>query len=207
MNILDQIDEFLNNQKESEAKLFFFLPILLFGFLSYYFLYPITDEDLNNALNTNKKLHSDINKLNAKINNLNRGNLGLKRNIVIEKKELKQLTQNKIKYDELVKNLKFLKFNLVEWAKFYNNIPVLARKHHIYIYKLDNIMYDVTKIKLKNKLIQKKMTITISANGDFINFIKFMIEFEKLKKFVKITAINMTANDLKLTIDIYGTKL
>jgi len=199
MNILDQIDEFLDNQKESEAKLFFFLPILLFGFLSWYILYPITDSNLKNSLNENNQLHANINNFNNQVNSYMSGNLRLKREISNVKQELQRLKNNKVNYDKLINKLKFSKFNLVEWAEFYNNIPILAKKHHIYIYQLDNVMYYINNTN--------KMTITISANGNFINFVKFMMEFEKLKAFIRITTIDMTANNLKLTIDIYGTKL
>ena len=209
MRILDQIDEFLDNQKESEAKLFFFLPILLFGFLSWYILYPITDSNLKNSLNENNQLHANINNFNNQVNSYMSGNLRLKREISNVKQELQRLKNNKVNYDKLINKLKFSKFNLVEWAEFYNNIPILAKKHHIYIYQLDNVMYNINNTNKKNidKLTQKKMTITISANGNFINFVKFMMEFEKLKAFIRITTIDMTANNLKLTIDIYGTKL
>jgi len=210
MRILDQIDEFLDNQKESEAKLFFFLPILLFGFLSYYFIYqPITDKHLTASLKKNKELHNNINKFNNQVNSYMSGNLRLKREISNLKQELQRLKNNKVTYDKLINKLKFSKFNLVGWAEFYNNIPILAKKHHIYIYQLDNIMYNINNTNKKNidKLTQKKMTITISANGNFINFVKFMMEFEKLKAFIRITTIDITANNLKLTIDIYGTKL
>lgn len=203
MRILDQIDKFLDNQKENEAKLFFFLPILLFGFLSYYLIYPITNQDLKNSLDKYDKLQKNINKFNNEISNFNRGNARLKLDIAKINQDLKVLHKDKIKYDELVRELKFLRFDLVEWAKFYKTIPLLAKKHHIYIYQLDNMMDD----SKTDQLIQKKMTIIISASGDFVDFIKFMMEFEKLKEFVKITSIEMTSNDLKLTIDIYGAQL
>ena len=201
--MLDQIDEFLDAQKENEAKVFFVLPILLFGFLSWYFIYPITDGNLKNTISKNSELHKNIKDAKKDINDFNKKNIQLRKNISELKIDLKKLHKNKIKYDELVKKLKFLRFNLVEWAKFYNNISILSKKHNIYIYQLDNVM-DNTKI---DKLIQKKMTITIQANGNFVNFVKFMVEFEKLKEFVKITSIEMTADDMKLTIDIYGAQL
>ena len=51
------------------------------------------------------------------------------------------------------------------------------------------------------------MTITLQVTGNFINFVKFMMEFEKLKEFVKIVSIDMSANNMKLTIEIYGAQL
>ena len=203
MKILDQIDQFLDNQKENEAKLFFVLPILLFGFLSWYFIYPITDKGLNQSINKNNQLHNDINTYTNQIYNFKLGNANLNRKIYNIKNHIKQLNKEQMKYNELVKKLKFLRFDLVSWAKFYKNIPFLAKNHHIIIYQLDNNM----NIKKTDKLVQKKMTITLQVTGSFINFVKFMMEFEKLKEFVKIVSIDMSANNMKLTIEIYGAQL
>jgi len=67
-NLLDGIDSFLNKQKESESQLFFILPILLFGFVSYFLIYPVSDQTLKTSVALQKKLNQKIQKVNNSIN-------------------------------------------------------------------------------------------------------------------------------------------
>jgi len=98
--ILDQIDEFLDSQKE-QAKLLFFMPVLLFGFLSYYSLYPITDEMRETSLNTYKNLTNDLQKTKSKNQSLINSNLRITNSIKKQKKELALLEKDKKELDFL----------------------------------------------------------------------------------------------------------
>ena len=61
-DILNQLDEFFYQQKESERNVVFILPFLLMGFLTYYFVYPVTDEALTTAINEKKSIETKIQK-------------------------------------------------------------------------------------------------------------------------------------------------
>jgi len=202
-HILDSLDQFFETQKENEQKLLFFLPVLLFGFLSYYFIYPITDDNLNKAINSNQSLNKKIS--NIKLNNikLRRENAKLNKILKVANKTLKELNAQKVELDTLLKKLQFLKFDLIKWAGFYNSIPNLVKKHNLIIVQLDNLMLD----KNEDKLVQKKMEITISTIGNFIDFIKFINEFESKKELIKVKALNIKSNKMFITLDIYGAKL
>ena len=202
-HILDNLDQFFETQKEQEQKLLFFLPVLLFGFLSYYFIYSITDENLINAINSNKSLNQKISKIKLDNIKLRRGNAKLNKTLKVANKTLKELNTQKVELDTLLKKLQFLKFDLIKWAGFYNTIPNLVKKHNLIIVQLDNLMLD----KNKDKLVQKKMEITISTIGDFINFIKFINEFESKKELIKVKALNIKSNKMFITLDIYGAEL
>jgi hypothetical protein len=202
--ILDNIDDFLNQQKESEAKVFFFLPVLIFGFLSYYFLYPITDQNLTNAKNQNQNLISKINTTKMTINSFRINNKKLIKDIKGIEKEIVVLKQEKEKFESLIKDLGFLKFNLVEWSNFYHKIPDLASANRLTIMKLDNIM-DLTGDS--EQLVQKKMTITVVLAGDFIRLVKFIYAFEKKKELIKVRKIDLSIGSMTVTFDIYGAKL
>jgi len=116
--ILDQLDNFFEQQKETEQKVFFFLPILLFGFLSYYFLYPITDENLNNALRTQQNLANNINSVKTENQNLRVSNTSLTNQIKQKNKELVVLNKQKVEVDNLIKKLSFLKFDIKNGQNF-----------------------------------------------------------------------------------------
>jgi len=204
MNILNQIDEFFEQQKESEQKVFFFLPILLFGFLSYYFIYPITDSDLNNAIRKDKSLHQEISKTTSSNQRLKRENLQIASSIKKIDKELKELKINQKEVDNLVAQLSFLKFDLNKWAKFYNDIPTIAKNHHLIINSLQNSMILDTQT---SKLVEKKMEVIMNVSGNFIDFLRFVNTFESKKEFVKVKSLRTNGSNMLVVIDIYGAKL
>ena len=201
--LLDQLDEFLESQKDSEQKVFFFLPVLLFGFLSYYFLYPVTDENLKNSVQESNSLKTKI--LATKNDNIRLKNSNLRLSAIIKKedKALVILHKNQKEVDELVKELMFLKFDLNKWADFYNKIPNMAQKAHLIIQSLQNDML----LESNKALINKKMSLKINLTGNFVDFIKFMNKFESKKELVKIKSIEINGLNMILEIDIYGAEL
>jgi len=203
-SILNQLDSFFRSQKESEQKLFFLLPILLFGFLSYYFFYPVTDHDLNKAMKKNKSLHSKISKIKSKNLRLKNENIRLERSIVKINKEIKILQNNKKEIDSLLSKLLFLRFDLNKWANFYNEIPMMAKKSNLVIVSLEN---DMILDFNPSKLVEKKMEVKINLIGNFVDFIRFINKFETKKELVKVKSINTNGSKMSIVIDIYGAKL
>ena len=202
-DILDKLDSFLEKSKESEQKLFFLLPILIFGFLSYYFLYPINDTKLTEAINKNKNLNQKIEQITNKNNRLNTNNLRIKKILKLADRKLAQLNKQKIEIETLTKKLVIFRFDLQKWADFYNNIPSLAKKYKLFIISLDNIMLNPK----EDNLVQKKMEIKIDVYGDFVNFVKFINAFESQKELVEVKFIDIKENKMSVVFDIYGAKL
>jgi len=205
MNILDSLDKFFEEQKEQEQKLFMFLPVLLFGFLSYYFIYPITNENLNKATNSNQSLNKEISDIKSNNIRLRKQNAEFSKILKVANKTLKELNAQKVELDTLLKKLQFLKFDLVKWADFYNTIPNLVKKHKLIVLRLDNLILDNN--ENKDKLFQKKMEISIHTIGGFVKFIKFMNEFESKKELIKVKSLNIKSGEMFITLDIYGAKL
>ena len=201
--ILNQLDEFFNSRKESEQTLIFFLPLLLFGFISYYFIYPITDNSLQNAENTHKSLLSRIENTKKENFRLKTDNLKMLKILKFANVKLKELNNQKVEIEDLIKKLEFLKFNLEKWGKIYNEIPTIAKKDNLVILNLSNTL----NLSKSNKLIQENMEISITVKGDFVNFIKFIHYFESKKELIKIKSILIQKHQMKLTISIYGAQL
>jgi len=201
--ILDSLDEFLSSRKEQEQQLLFFLPVLLFGFLSYSFLYSITNKNLNNSIRKENNLTTEIEQIKKTNISLKSNNVHLKKILKSADVKLKELNKEKEDLNILVNQLGFLKFDLPKWAGFYNNIPKLAQKHHLYILSLDNEMFEEN----NKELVQKKMSIQIEVIGNFIDFMKFVNEFESKKQLIKIESIEITSDKMVVDIDIYGAKL
>jgi hypothetical protein len=203
---LEQLDDFLNSQKENEQKAILFLPVILISFLVYYFVFPITNNlenevsmennQINNKINNKKnqifKKTSQINMLNAKY-------------IDIEKK-LKKAEQAEFVMKNLMEEVKFLIFDFNRWSKIYNSIPKYIKDNNLLLLKLNNELF-LNKITNKNKLVNLKMRISLDVIGDFKNVIKFIHEFEEKKYIVKIESFRTDGIKSSIKIDIYGAEL
>jgi len=234
MSILDQIDGFLNSQKESEAQVFFFLPILLFGFISYFLIYPITDENLKNAISKKEGLTSNItttkNNINSNMANRNQSKRLIKQIDV----ELLSLNKTKKDMESLVNELVFLKFDLKDWSEFYNNIPNLAKDTNLDILSVTNRVINenlknkakksqkhISKKNKKNKknkevnkqviekksLLVKEIEISIKARGNFVDMVRFLYLLENKREMIKIKSIKTDGKEIDIIFDIYGARL
>ena len=188
--ILNNIDEFLESQKEQEQKLFMFLPILLFGFIIYYFIYPITQSMVDEAQNSYLSLEKDVTKIKKDNFKLKTNNIKMSKAIRNYQKELKNLEVEKATLNKILKKIEFLKFDLDKWARFYNDIPNLSEKNNVILTSLKN------ELRLDNNvgIIQNKMSINIKAEGNFIKLLKFINEFEKRKELIKVKSLKITHN-------------
>jgi len=136
--ILNQLDQFFEQQKEQEQKLLFFLPILVFGFISYYFIYPITDKMLRIETQKNTQLSRQISQetLNKQrlINIINHDKKMLK----ILEKQLSSLEEESQKIKNLVNKISFFKIDVNKWVGFYNNLPKLAKQFNLELVSTKN---------------------------------------------------------------------
>ena len=204
--LLYQIDEYFKDKKESEVYAHFLLPFLLFGFLTYQFIYPITDNNLNTAREQNKKLNNDLATTKANIAKTQRSINNDIKQIKETKVQIKSLDKDKMKIDELVKILKnsgAFTFDISTFAELYNAIPSYTKKLNLNIKSLDTKFFDQGE-----NLISKRMTVNISLNGDFINILKFISIFENRRELIKVTKLTSDKKEgATIEIEIYGAKL
>lgn len=202
--ILDKLDKFFEAQKENEQKLFFLLPLIVIGFIVYYFVYPITDDMLSDSLNKNRNLINQINSKNSNILRVKNSIVRLKNakhKLIIENKKL---TVIQTKMQSLINRVKFLIFDLNRWANIYNTIPKYVKNNNLLLLKLDNKLFLDNK---DTKLITLKMQITVTVVGNFKNAVKLINSFEARKNFVKIISFKTDGVISSITINIYGAKL
>jgi len=136
--------------------------------------------------------------------------------------------------ENLVNSLVFLKFDLKDWAAFYNNLPNLAKNTSLTLIEVSNYIMDnqlkdpkkslkTTKTKKKTKkkkkvipkkeiikkqsLLVKEIEMNIEASGDFVNMIRFIYLLENKREMVKIKSIHIDGKILQLLVEIYGARL
>jgi len=201
--LLEKLDEFFAKQKKQEQQIIFFVPFLVFAFLSFYFIYPITSTYLEDIEYNTNDLNQRLTKLKNDINFLKTDNLKYTSQIANIENTLKHYQKQKLQTDGLVAKLGFLQFNIDKWAKFYDEIPKLAKKYNIKLLALENNFM----LANTHQLVSKKIVLKIRANGDFINFIKCLNEFERKKEFIKINFLDIKKNSLEIVIYVYGVEL
>ena len=203
---LEELDNFLESQNDAEQKIIFFLPILIIGFIMYYFIFPITDELVTKVENENYQLKLQLNTKNNQImktiNTMNKLNID---DSTLTMK-VNQLKKTEIIVKNLMEQVKFLIFNFNKWAKIYNSIPEYLKDNNLLLLKLDNELFlnEITKTK---KLVNLKMRINLEVLGDFKNVIKLINIFEAKKMIVKIEKFKTDGVKSNITIDIYGAEL
>ena len=202
--ILDDLDEFFNSKKDNEKYLYFFLPVLLFGFLTYQFIFPVTDKMLKQEVATKGTLKTEIDGVNNALNKLKIANSTLPHKIKNNTNTYKELLNKQEKVDFLVKQLDFLKFDIRKWGSFYNQLPKFARENNLTIDKLDNEVFLDNK---NNKLISKKMDITITLNGKYMNMLKFLENFENRKELIRINEVKSDFNKTTIKVNVFGANL
>lgn len=229
LKFLDDIDEFFETQDENTQKIILILPLLVIGFLIFYFVFPMTDEMLKNSQNKNQSIKQNIKKNNDDILKYQRAIVSLNKDSKRFEQQIKVLLKTEKKMNILLDRIKFVIFNLDKWAKIYNTIPEYIKENNLVLLKLDNKVFMNNKIlehkkndnknnknnnkknkKEKkgndNKLVSLKMEITLKVAGDFKNVVRLINNFEARKDLVKITSFKTDGIISEITISIYGTK-
>ena len=210
-NTFDRIDHFFINKKKSETLLIFLLAFVFVGFISYSYVFPMTDSKLKQTTriseDINKKLLDEKNYLASVSRDGNENYMIEKTKQDIEKsKVLFEKTHLANGYvDEKLKQLSYLLFNNKDWANFLNTITQLAQKYAIHIKVIDN------KVNEPNiQKIEQILNLKIEFNGDFYNTMKFVNSIEESELVVDIYDFNCTATKKNLegimNIAVWGMK-
>ncbi len=209
-SIFERIDNYFSGKKSSEIALVFFLAFAFVAFLSYSYVFPITQKKLKfskrNLISMNKKVQSEKNYLRSVTRNGDE-----KFYIKKSKKELENLkiTLEKTTYtnayvDNKLKELSYLLFNNQNWAKFLDSITSLAQKNHVKIKIIEN------KINEPNiQKIEQILNLKVEFNGKFQNVMKYINSIEESKLVVDIYEMNLkgaSGIDGYINIAVWGMK-
>jgi len=209
-NIFEKIDNYFDGKKSSEIALVFFLVFAFIAFISYSYLFPITEQKLKytkrNIKSMNKKVQGEKNYLRSITRNGDE-----KFYIKKSKKELENLkivlertTYTNAYVDNKLKKLSYLLFNNQNWAKFLDSITSLAQKNHVKIKIIEN------KINEPNlQKIEQILNLKVQFNGSFKNVMKYINSIEESKLVVDIYEMNLkgaSGIDGYINIAVWGMK-
>ncbi len=210
-SILEQIDNSFKDKKQSEIFMIYIAIAAVFGFISYQFIYPITDSELKK---TQRELKTVKTRLNAEVNYLRSKTVNNDSRYYVKKlkADIENLNKNleKTKYendyvDNKLRELSYLLFNDENWAKFLDNISYLAKKYNVQINYIKNRFNDINIQK-----VEEILEVDIDAKGKFNNIMNFINSLEESKLVVDIHTLHLEGKkgyvSVTLKISVWGMK-
>jgi hypothetical protein len=197
------LDKFFENKSKKDIIYIHIMAIFLIGFVIYYFIYPmslsfkdIQRKTYNQNVQTLNKLKLQKNIFTVQIVNLTK---------TIKKLSLAKnaLKKQKFFFDDLISLLDFAEFNKYKWANYVKNIVQDSKNEGLKLTDFKNTLYN----KDSDSFINKKMDLTISAEGKYKNLIYYIYKYENTKELLRVNELNISDKGKYLIkFSLYGYK-
>lgn len=209
-SLLDKIDLFFKDKKNNEIYLIFAMAFAVIGFIFYSYLYPVTEQILNQSMRSAKEVEKKLHDEQAYLVSVSRDGDStflikkVKSDIENSKLFLEKTIYMNDYVDNKLKNLSYLLFNDENWAKFLNTISQLAQKYSVRIKVIENKINEPSIQK-----IEQILTLKVTFNGSFANTMKYMNAIEESELVVDIYELNCTGQkdiEGQFNIAVWGMK-
>ena len=185
--LFDKIDKFFEGKKSSEISLIFLMLFVFIGFLSYSYIFPISDKTLKQTIRATKEMEKKLLDEKSYLNSVSRdGDETFFINKVKQDIEASKVLLEKTSYTnafivDILKELSYLLFNDENWAKFLNSVTFLAQKYSMNIKVIENKINEPSIQK-----IEQILNLKVEFNGSFANTMKFINAIEESELVVDI---------------------
>jgi len=209
-SLLDKIDLFFKDKKNNEIYLIFAMAFAVIGFIFYSYLYPVTEQILNQSMRSAKEVEKKLHDEQAYLVSVSRDGDAtflikrVKSDIENSKLLLEKTIYMNDYVDNKLKDLSYLLFNDENWAKFLNTISQLAQKYSVRIKVIENKINEPSIQK-----IEQILTLKVTFNGSFANTMKYMNAIEESELVVDIYELNCTGQkdiEGQFNIAVWGMK-
>lgn len=204
-----KFDNFLAQRKKQEIYILYFVPLLIFGYLSFTFFVPGAMAYLQKSEKELRNAEAQIQIYRSKLKSVRDGILILK---VLEtrnnemKRDIEKINQdNYVTEGKIDIELKEIKHNSITWSQYLFDITKKATKRAV---KLDYFKNKINP-KLEYGVFSKIIDIDINATGLYTGVMDFIDTLERDQRLVEITDLNMKIRDkftFEVHLDIWGTK-
>lgn len=188
-NFHNAIDELFKDRKANERIIFYATPFLLFAFLSYKFLIPISEKKIADKKNTLNTVRSEI--------ATTKDYLKRKNEIFAEMAQTKEVNkalfvklQNQIAQNNALQNsmlsVDFINMSERNILDFVDELAIASGKHGITITSLSTALAEK-----QNGVFKKELTIDIECSGQLRGILGFINTVEGSKMFSKVNSVNM----------------
>lgn len=199
------IDEIFEGRKGSEKIIFFSMPLLIFGFLSYKFITPISEKkiaDKKTALESVRTEIADTKDFLKRKNEIIQETASIKElNKAITIKLQKQIAQNQ-QLANSMQNIDFINLNEKNIIDFIEYLTANASKNGVTIAKLETSLS-----KKENGVFKQELAVNMECSGAFRGVLGFINSIESSKMFSKIANLTVTHGDklgAKINITVSG---
>jgi hypothetical protein len=208
--LFDKIDAFFGGKKSSEISLIFLIVFVFIAFVSYSYIFPITDKMLKQTTRLSKEMEKKLFDENAYLKSVSKDGdeeyfiKKVKHDIDNAKILLEKTTFANAYVDNKLKELSYLLFNDENWANFLHSITKLAQTHHVTIRVIENKINEPSIQK-----IEQILNLKVDFNGNFANTMKFINAIEESELVVDIYELKCEGQkniEGQLNIAVWGMK-
>lgn len=210
---LDQLDDFLENKKDSEQQFIFFVAFAFIVFVIYMGVFPLSQSYFDEKKDAHDKITKSLNDANAYLDSMS-GPGRNDRNYAINQEKFKlnnkksfcERLQNTNKYfDAKLTEVSSITYSEKNWAAFLDSLTAMASENNIKLFSLDS---EQKGIDLKK--VQEVLNIRLSFQGTFNNVLKYINSIEQSKMVVDVNGldINSTGSEIggSMKISVWGMK-
>lgn len=201
----DTIDEIFETKKQSEKIMFYAVPFLVLGFLSYQFLTPMSEKKIAEKKSKRIELKTEIKNTEEYLKR--------KPEILSEMKSisdtnkllgvtLKQKVSENTILTSKIATMDFINLDEKNVVEFLDNLALLSAKNRISVLELTTSL-----AKKDNGVFKKEMQVDMNCTGDFNNLLAFANDVESAKMFTKIDKVGMVSGkkiNAELKINVSG---
>lgn len=208
--VFDKIDSFFQGKKSSEISLIFLIVFVFVGFISYSYVFPISDKMLKQTVRLSKDMEKKLLDEKSYLNSVSRDGdenffiKKVKQDIENAKVLLEKTTFANAYVDSKLKELSYLLFNDENWANFLHSITQLAQQNNVHIKVIENKINEPTIQK-----IEQILTLKVDFSGSFANTMKFINAIEESELVVDIFELTCEGQkniEGQINIAVWGMK-
>ncbi|MCI4399499.1 MAG: hypothetical protein JHC37_02950 [Campylobacteraceae bacterium] len=196
------IDEIFENRKGSEKAIFYATPFILFAFLSYQFLIPISEKRIADKKRKFEQLRTEIDAtkeyLKRKNELLSDIKLIQETNKALVAKLQSQISKNR-ELENSLQSIDFINLSEKNILEFVDETAESSAKYGVVINSLKTSLLDK-----ENGVFKKELRVDLNCSGEFKGILGFANALESSQMFSKIEKIKID-NGKKLNAEITVT--
>lgn len=196
VSTVDKIDNFLESKEPKQQQMFFFGAFLVAALLVYLFAYEPAEDYFDEAEN---RLNSITTKLNATNSYLDtviiNGDPNYKikeyqRNLAMEQDSYEELKAHNAYIDKKLQELSSLTYNEENWAKFLDDVSLLAKQDKVKITQIRS-----NRNELNFQKVEEVLDIQVEFEADFNDFLKYLTAIEESDLVIDVNRMDINATE------------
>jgi len=208
---MENLDLYFESKKKSEKTILFALPPLLIIFISYMYLFPLSEDALKKSRTQKRNVKTDLNIQKRYLASLNIHDIEKidkqKSKIDITNRYKKEIFAIKKEIQDISDEKNYIKTKLIEltnnqesWSDFLNFVAKDAKEKNIKINYIDNKKFN----NILSGDIFKDLNIKVDGVGSFRNILKYINSIENFGVFVELnnTTIDFKEDKLHFNLEI-----